>query len=64
MDESCRNTGPLQKMFTTSAPYSDVCDRNLTAKRREPNIIRPLSGALSFGYRLMNWKTCSMSNTD
>jgi len=47
---------------TLSTPQSDVCDGNLAVTASELNVIWPISGVLSGGFRLMKWKSCGVSN--
>ena len=60
-DESC-HSDTVHEICTLSILLSDVCDGNLTIMALELNITRPFSGALSVGLRLMNWKSCGVSN--
>src|SRR6267154_2795670 len=59
--ESC-HPDTLHRMRSLSAPWSDVCGGNLTITASSLNAIRPFSGALSVGVRLMSWKSCGVSN--
>src|SRR6267154_6179911 len=59
--ESC-HPDTLHRMRSLSAPWSDVCDGNLTIVASRLNAIQPFSGALSVGVRLMSWKSCGVLN--
>jgi len=61
-DEICHSDA-VHGIFTPSTTlWSDVCDRNSTIMALELNAIWPFSSALSVGLRLMNWKSCGVSN--
>ena len=60
-DESC-HSDVVHGICTPSLPESGVCDGNVTEMALELNAIWPSSGALSVGLRLMNWRSCGVSN--
>jgi hypothetical protein len=60
-DESCHSDA-VHGISTLSTRQSDVGDENSTNTALGLNVIRPASGALSVGFRLMNWKSCGVSN--
>ena len=55
-DESCHSDA-MHPISTLSTVSLCVCNRNLAMMDLEENVIWPFSGALSVGFRLMNWKS-------
>jgi hypothetical protein len=60
-DKSCHPDAVQGICTLSTTPQSDMCDGHLTLMVSELNEIWPLSSALSFGFRLMDWKSCGVS---